>query len=102
MCVFLGTSSARRKTEVSRLNTEFQAMANLKMSLDAILQFLIETENYRMLSAQEYTWKECPIRSGRVCERKNRTEVSLSFLKNTIILCNAKIFFTGRRIYRRK
>lgn len=70
-----GTSSARRKEEIARLNKEFQAMANLKIGISGILHFLIETENYRMLSTQEYSWRESPIRSSRVCDRKDRTEV---------------------------
>ena len=67
---------------MERLNSEYQAMVKLNLSLDGILEYLIETENYRMLSAQEYTWRESPIRSGRVCDRKNRTMVRLNFRRH--------------------
>ena len=75
--IISGTSSERRKTEIARLNSEFEAMSKLKLSLSGILHYMIETENYRMLSAQEYTWRESPIRSGRVCELKDRTVSSV-------------------------
>lgn len=48
-------------------------MVKMKVSLYGALHFMIETENYRMLSAQDYTWRESPLRSGRVCDRKDRT-----------------------------
>lgn len=70
-----GTSSKRRQDEVARLNAEFKSMIKPNLSIDGILCFLIETENYRMLSAQHYTWRESPIRSGRVCDRKELTMV---------------------------
>ena len=71
---YLGTASSRRKDELARLNTEFQAMVKLKVSLSGAYHFLQETENYRMLSSQQYSWRESPLRSGRVCESIDRTQ----------------------------
>ena len=50
-------------------------MAELQISVDGIVHYLIEAENYRMLSAQEYHWRESPLRSSRVCDRKELTLV---------------------------
>ena len=55
-------------------------MVKLKISLYGTLHYLIETENYRMLSKQEYTWRESPLRSGRVCELKERTIVRIEII----------------------
>ena len=80
--IFSGTSSKRRNAEVARLNSEFEAMVNLQINLNGILHYFVETENYRMLSAQEYHWKENPIRSGRICDRKELTSVKNELNKN--------------------
>lgn len=48
-------------------------MIKLKVSLSGVLHFLIETENYRMLSKQDYNWRESPLRSARICEIRDRT-----------------------------
>lgn len=68
--ILTGTNSKRRNDEVARLNSEYDAMSKLNVSIDGILCAMIESENYRMLSAQEYTWRESPIRSGRVFEKR--------------------------------
>ena len=49
-------------------------MVKLKVSLSGAYHFLQETENYRMLSSQQYSWRESPLRSGRVCESIDRTQ----------------------------
>ena len=69
-----GTSADRRRAEIRRLNSEFQAMVKMNLSLQGILHFMIETENYRMLSTQEYSWRESPLRSGRLGERTAATQ----------------------------
>lgn len=58
---------------MDRLNSEYQGMVGLQLSLQGAYHFLCETENYRMLSSQQYHWRESPIRSGRVCERLDFT-----------------------------
>ena len=87
MCLLLlGTSSDRRNKELARLNTEYLAMVNLRVSIDGAYQFLLDTENYRMLSSQEYTWRESPLRSGRICEKQDLTMVIENSFSNQFMV----------------
>ena len=61
---------------MKRLNSEYQAMVALEVSIEGAYHFLVETENYRMLSSQEYSWRESPLRSARICQRKPVSVVS--------------------------
>lgn len=66
--LLLGTEASRRKREIDRLNSEYQGMIGLSsnMTMENIYMYMVNTENYRMLSDFEYTLQETPLRSGRL------------------------------------
>ena len=68
-------------------------MVKLKVSMAGTLEFLVETENYRMLSTQEYSWKETPLRSERICDRRDRTGVSKNYYITKFHFSYDSIFF---------
>ena len=84
-----GTSSARRQKELDRLNVEFQTMARLKISQTHLVEFFIEAENYRMLSTQQYSWQESPLRSARLSEK----EVIVLLNYSLMLMLRPKIHF---------
>ena len=63
--VFLGVDSSRRKMEVDRLNEDYRAMTEMKISMGKIYHYMVESESYRILASAEYSWRESPLRLGR-------------------------------------
>ena len=79
----LGTSHERRKKIIFRLNSEYQALISVKVKMSGIYQYMVQSENYRVLSQYEYTKEEPPLRSGRISERPAMTDVII--IKRNII-----------------
>lgn len=65
---FAGTESSRRKRELERLNSEYMGMVGVSshMTIESIYEYMVNTENYRMLADFEYNKNETPLRSGRL------------------------------------
>lgn len=75
LLLYIGTSHGRRKHIIERLNSEYQAMISVKVKMFAIYEYLVNSENYRVLSQYEYSWKELPLRSSRICQKPALTDV---------------------------
>lgn len=63
-----GTEASRRKRELERLNSEYQGMIGVSshMTMESIYEYMVKTENYRMLADFEFSKEEAPLRSGRL------------------------------------
>ena len=54
-------------------------MISVKVTMSGIYQYMVGSENYRVLSQYEYTWNEDPLRSARISERPAMTDVIIFF-----------------------
>ena len=71
---------------LDRLNKDYMQMNEMDqvLSMDGIYIYMVNKENYRMMSQFEFNWEERPLRSARICNTPIRTDVSyltiISFL----------------------
>ena len=86
MVVIIGTEASRRQREINRLNAEYQGMVDITQNIETIYHFLVETENYRMLSQFEFDKKETPIRSARLSVPLPLTDVIILSIINSTYL----------------
>lgn len=70
-----GTEASRRNNEIQRLNSEYQAMVELNLSSSSIYYHMVSSENYRMLSQYHYSMSEAPLRSSRISNPPEMTDV---------------------------
>lgn len=51
-------------------------MISVKVEIHGIYSYMVYSENYRVLSKFDYSWKETSIRSGRIAVPPAVTDVS--------------------------
>lgn len=80
---------------MARLNTEYQAMAAMGLSMNGIYHYHVETENYRMVSGVKYCWRESPIRGGRGFERPDLTDAEDAGSSKVRLLIGTRTFHSN-------
>lgn len=95
-----GTEASRRASEVERLNSEYVGMMEMSLNIESIYHYMVDTENYRMLSQFEYTKSERPLRSGRVLSAPPMTDVNIKLIFGFIsVLWQSMYLYRLRRIH---
>lgn len=77
---------------LGRLNKEYQGLVEMSLNVESIYQYMVETENYRMLAHFEYNKDETPLRSKRVSEAPPLTDVSRVFICSLYLSIYLSIF----------